>query len=358
MGIMRALKAKIVERSIIKNRKNHPFDIEYSDRYELPVDAESRQNNSHYFVFTDFNTGETLFLRSALRGGNDTDELWLMYRDRKGNVLLQEKDHIEKGERSPVRVECVEPGKKMRFQYDGNVLPAISTPEGYIIDEEAQPQKLTLDGEFTGTTIPFEFSCHMAPKTMARAISREKFTKSFQQTMKAIHQVHYEQAGRVTATIRTGDNEVLLTDLPAVRDHSFGKREWNYFDRYIWSIVLLENGDFIHTSMMRYPAISNLQAGFYISGEKTKSLYYATAMDDLPAIGTVPESFSLFVVYEDGERKQIFAKEDMRFPFFFDDDYKVVEGVYEFNVDGIRGRGIAEFSFNKDRSRWSRKKQE
>lgn len=348
------MKAKIVERSMKKRQTENPFDIVYADNYKLPPDAENAQNNSHYFFLTDFKTGETMFVRSAMRGGTHTDELWFMYCDGKGNIMLAEKDHVAKGEKNPVRVECAEAGKTMRFYYDGNVVPAVKTDQGYVPKSGAKPQKLTMEGEFDGTSGIFEFSTHMSPKLMSRAISREKFTRSFQETMGAIHQIHYEQSGRATAVIKTDGREITMKDVVAARDHSFGKREWDYFDRYIWTICVLENGDFIHTSMMRYPAISYLQAGFHISGDRMTSMLKSTEMDELPTLGTTPPTVEIVAEYVDGKRRVIRAKEDFKVPYLFDDDFKVVEGVYDYDVDGVRGRGIVEFSFNRDKSRWSR----
>ncbi len=354
MGIKRMLKAKVIESAMRKNRREHPFDVEYADNYQLPADAERTHSNSHYYFLTDFKSDETLFFRSAVRGGDKTDELWFMYSDGRGNILLAEKDHIEKGERNPVSVECVEAGKLLKFRYDGNVVPGVKTDDGYVPQKGAAPQKLTMEGVFTGTSPVFEFSTHMSPKLMSRAISREKFDRSFQETMSAIHQVHLEQSGRATAVINTGGREIRLENFPAARDHSYGKREWSYFDRYIWTIALLENGDFVHTSMMRYPAVSYLQAGFYISGGKVISLLKATEMDELPTLGTVPAAIEITGVYEDGKQRITRAKNDFKVPYLFDEDFKVVEGVSDFEIDGVKGRGITEFAFNADKSRWGR----
>ncbi len=354
MGIKRMLKARLIENAMKKRRREHPFDIEYADNYRLPADAESNQSNSHYYFLTDFKSGETLFFRSAVRGSGKTDELWFMYSDGRGNILLAEKDHVKKGEKNPVSVECVEAGKLLKFRYDGNVVAAVKTDQGYVPQDGAKPQKLTMEGEFTGTSPVFEFSSHMSPKLMSRAISREEFSKTLQETMSAIHQVHLEQSGHATAVINTGGREIRLENFPAARDHSYGKREWSYFDRYIWTIALLENGDFVHTSMMRYPAISYLQAGFYITAGRMISLLRATEMDELPTLGTVPPAIEITGQYEDGKTRIIRAKNDFKVPYLFDDDFKVVEGVSDFEIDGVKGRGITEFAFNRDESRWGR----
>jgi hypothetical protein len=42
-------------------------------------------------------------------------------------------------------------------------------------------------------------------------------------------------------------------------------------------------------------------------------------------------------------------------PFSFaDGKFFVNEGVSEFTVNGVRGRGIAEFGFNADKNKWTR----
>lgn len=79
-------------------------------------------------------------------------------------------------------------------------------------------------------------------------------------------------------------------------------------------------------------------------------------MDMLPVTGDVPDAYSVDVTYIGGEKKTFNVKKQFAVPFVFDDGFVVNEGVAEFECDGIKGLGIAEFAFNADSARWYRNK--
>jgi hypothetical protein len=349
LGFVRYLKQKLIEQSINRRKAEAVFDAGKADLYELPAGAEEGQNHSHYFSLHSFDTKECLFFRYARRGGNDADELWFVYRDADGTVYMQENDHVKKGEKAPCRVEPSGDGKTLRFYYDGFVRRGV--PDGKNMKPEGAALPLTCEGEFSGATLAFEFSHHMPAGTTARALSYEKLSKDFVKTLSSIHQTHYEQAGSARARITVDGTERNLK-LPAIRDHSFGTREWDYMDRYVWTCVLLENGDFVHTHLVRYPAVKHLQAGLVFQGGRVVHLDYATPLEDVPATGGVPENFAIEAVYTDGTKRRIEWNLDFAVPFLFKGDFLVNEGVSAFVINGVRGRGITEFSYNRDRARW------
>ncbi|MDR0877268.1 MAG: hypothetical protein LBN21_04390, partial [Treponema sp.] len=341
-----------------KQKKANPFNADYSDRYTLPPDADSFHNNSQYFSIHDAASRRTLYMRLAVRGGDAPDEVWLVYREGDGPVYIAGKDHISKGEKIPASIECIEGGKELRFRYWGNLKRGKLTDKGYVPDPDSPDFPVDLDARFYGKTQAFEFSRHMSTEPVARALSKEKFTKDFQAALAENHQVHFEQAGLVSGILKLEGRDIVFEKARAFRDHSYGKRDWGYMDRHIWLVGLLENGDFFHTSLIRYPAIRNLQAGFYTAGEgdeeKTVCLKNSTSMDDLPLNGGVPPAFSFTVEYEDGKKRRVECTLDFTVPFDFGGGaYFLSEGVSEFTVDGLKGRGITEFGYNADSSRWN-----
>ncbi|MDL2292234.1 hypothetical protein LJC17_01375 [Acholeplasma sp. OttesenSCG-928-E16] len=348
-----SLKKKIVLRGMEKRKKENPFDINYADNYKLSEDATSDINNSHYFCIQSFETKEVLFYRSAKRGSDGVDEVWLVYRDLNGDIYMAEKDHYQKNEKNPTTINCLEPGKKMEFIYKGFVKKAKLTDKGYVVDEESLKIPFQLNGIFYGTSKIFEFTQHMDSNVTASAIAKEKLSRKIQDAFNEIYQVHYEQGGKADLNIKIGNKKDIMKGYPAIRDHSYGKRNWDFFDRYVWSIIMLENGDFVHTSFMRYPVLTELQAGFYLNDEMI-SVKKSNKMDSMPIIGTTPNEFSMDVEYGNGTKKHIIGKLDFVCPFYFEGDFNVNEGVCEYIVDGIKGKGIGEFAFNKDQKRWTR----
>lgn len=348
------LKKKIVLKSINKRKTASPFDINYGDNFTLGINDGPEVNNSHYLMVQGFKEKEVLFYRSAKRGGNGVDEVWLVYRNKRGEVFMAEQDHFTKAEKNPTRVECLRAGDELKFYYDGYVRQATLGERGYAITGQEPRLACKLVATFKATSRVFEFTGDMDSEVMASAIAKEKLNREFQNAFNEIYQVHYEQGGTATYTIEIDGKKDVINNFPAIRDHSYGKRQWDFFDRYVWSIIMLENGEFIHSSFMRYPVLKELQAGFILKGDHLVSIKEATPMDKLPIVGNSPKEFEFDVTYANGEKRHIKAKLDFVTPFYFENEFNVNEGVYEFNVDGIKGKGIGEFSFNKDKSRWVR----
>jgi hypothetical protein len=352
MNFIQKMKMRLVSRLIEKQKRDNPFDVNFSDPYELPPDADSWQNNSHYFTAHSFAGKECFFFRCGLRGRGGRDEVWFMFRDALGEVYLAEKDHYEKSTGFPASVRCVEAGKILEFSYKGPMRRAKQGENGFIPDLEGPRLDADFNARFEGLTEIYEFSRHGATESTARALAQEKFSGEFQDTLKKMHQVHYEQSGAVSGLATIGGKTTVFDKLAGFRDHSYGYRDWDYMDRHIWLVGVLENGDFFHTSLVRYPALRFLQAGFYKTGGRTIPLVSATPMKDFPAPGKCPGELAWEAVYVDGSKRQFRTKLDFAAAFNFGNAYSCFEGVSAYTVDGRPGRGITEFGYNGDTSRW------
>lgn len=350
------LKKAIMSLSMNKRKKQHPFDIAYSDNYQIPEDAGSEHNNSQYFCFHSQNSKESFFIRLALRGGNYPNEVWFTYRDKNGTVFVSDKDHFPKNETPPVSIRVIEAGKKLEFAYNGKMKRARVDETGEV-DLYAPGELLdaNLSAVFVATSDPFEFSRHMSTEPVARVMAKEKWNKSFFNALQENHQVHYEQIGRIDGTLTIGNETYTFSDTHAFRDHSYGKRDWDYFDRYVWIFGLLENGDTIQCNWVRYPAVTELQTGFYTTADNnTVCLKKATRLNDLPLYeNKCPLAVSATLTFEDGRVLTLTTKREISVPYQFQ-TFRVNEGVSVFDINGLKGRGITEFSFNADVNRWTR----
>lgn len=347
------LKKAIIRKRIAKKAANSNFNLEEAEFYVLPPDASGDINNSHYFTIPGITGNERMFLRSAKRGADAEDEVWLTFVDADGNVFINDKDHIQKGEHDPVTITAIEPGVKIAFRYDGTVKKGIIDNKRATIDENSESLKCLVEGEFIGKSKVFEFTQDLDPTVTASCIAREKDLKNVQNAFEQIYQVHYEQGGLINMTVTIGDKKYELKDCPAVRDHSYGRRVWDFFNRYIWSVILTEDGNLINTSYIRYPVLDQLNAGFIINEKEKISLIKSGDMDDLPMTGRTPDTFEFKTAYADGTKHHIEGKLDFFVPYYFVGEFLVNEGFCDFLIDGkIKGKGIGEFAFCKDKSRW------
>ena len=348
MKFKERIKKFIIKRSIEQKKKNNPFNEQAAENFSLAADAQNNQNNSYYFSCHDA-AGVSLLFRLGLRGGGFR-EIWFAYKDNAGNAYVNIQMLDETG-KFPAYTVCLETGAKWEFSFTGK-LKAVAVNGNAKND---LPVDASFTGVFTAATPIFEFSHHMDAEPLARALAKEKWEKGFQTELAENHQTHYEQQGNVAGTLCIGGVTQEL-NLPAMRDHSFGKRDWSYMDRHIWLMALLPNGGALNVNMVRYPAVRGLQTGYYIENKKTTCVYGVSSMDELECTGKVPEVFAYTVTLSDGRNFTVHCKKELEWEFPFDDGaYTIHEGVGSFELEGIRGRGILEFGFNGDSARWTGK---
>ena len=341
MRIKEKIKFLIIKKQIEKRKKQSPFDIDYAEKYEIPKGADNHPNNSYYFSAHDVE-GKSLLFRLAKR--ENREELWLVYHDKNGNSFYNR--DLLANEESSASVTCLEVGKRWNFKFSGYMVKVGA--------EEQPPVFASLDAEFSSTAPIFEFSRHADSAPTARALAREKWDKAFLKELSENHQTHYEQGGKVSGVLKLGDDE-LTVKMRAMRDHSFGKRDWNYMDRHVWLMVLMETGEVFNVNMVRYPATFELQHGYLEKEGRYVCVDSITPMDDITLSGNIPDSFSCKVKLVDDRTFNLVCEKETAIIYTFDNGaYTILEGIGHISVNGIKGRGVIEFGYNGDENRWTR----
>ena len=334
MNITRHLKRALIQRSLDKRKQQHPFDAEAAERYALPFDAPEAAINSYYFTCHDAK-GVSLLLRFALRG-EGRSEVWFAYRDATGNAWASSPTAYST--EPPAVVQCIEPCKQWRFSFDG---PVRSLSSG----RECAAQ---FSGMFTASEEPFEFGYHMPSSVLADAIARQKWGRGLFDELQRNNQVHYEQQGRVKGELNI-EGMTLRIDAPAMRDHSYGHREWSYMNRHVWLMALLKDGSSLNVNFVSYPALQ-LSSGYFSSAQGTVCVTDA-ALEGSLTPGKAPGSLVCRMKFSDGTERELSCKKEEEFVFPCGEAYTIHEGIGAFTVDGVSGRGVMEFGWNSDPSR-------
>lgn len=365
MNLKEKFKVSFITKSIDKTKKKNPFNESYSELYQLPQDADYSMNNSYYFSGHD-QEGNSLFFRLGKRGGG-AHEVWFALKDTSGDIYFNKwqvfygsnkpTEYSESNNDTNASVTCIETGKKWGFRFKGKMSKAV-LDENMAAISSGHDIDVAFEGVFYASSSIFEFSRHMDTAPIARALAREKWSKSFLINLKENHQVHYEQLGDITGNLSLNGQSINIK-IQAVRDHSYGKRDWAYMDRHIWLMALMENGEALNVNMVRYPAVNELQTGYLISKVNKSNpvcIDSATSMDELECSGRVPKEFHFTALMSNGRTFYISCKKELEYIFpFSNGDYTIHEGIGSFSCNGIKGRGIIEFGFNKDQMRWTRK---
>jgi hypothetical protein len=337
MNIFYPLKKALILRNLNKRRSAHPFIPEDAERYTIPADADKYQNNSYYFSCHD-TLGNSLLVRHAQRGPEFV-EVWFAYRDAAGRALINGRQLCPAREASSA-VRCIEPEKKWAFLFDGDAQDV----------RTGQHVSVKLDAVFDTAGGIFEFGHDVDARVMAQAIAKEKWSRAYFEELKGNDQVHYEQPGRVKGTLELA-GETIEIDLPAMRDHSFGKRDWGYMNKHFWLMALLPDGRQLNANMVSYPVLK-LMTGYYVGDGKTVCVQSARIVEDVVKPHEVPEAFTFEARLTDGKTLEVKCRCEEVFPFPFDGGvYTIYEGVGSFELDGTKGRGILEFGWNGDAAR-------
>ena len=347
MGIKRKLKEAIMVHAIKKKNKKQPFIAEQAEHYQLPKDADHLDINSYYFSAHDLD-GNSVFMRRAERG-DDTVEIWVAYK--KNDLIYTNKKQVFNKKDAPISLTCLETAKTWNVLYKGDIYLAKIGKQG-IASVEGKAMKAIIDMTFEATAEIFDFTYHLNPKLMAKSLANETWDKAFQKNMKENQQRHYEQLGKAVVHL-TIDNQLEDLTLTAMRDHSFGRRDWNYMDRHIWLMALMSEHESLNVNMVSYPHMKGLKTGYYEHNHETKSIEVFPKLDRYEATGYVPNKLKYDIILENGHAFHVEAIKELEIQFPFDNgNYKICEGIGSFDINGYPARGIIEFGFNKDKLRW------
>lgn len=318
-----------MSRAIDKRNRQNPFDYQYAENFSLDGVEDPLINNSYYFSAHD----EKMSFFARLGKRVNADETWfVIYLD--DNVYTLKQESFSNG-KSPVSVEKI--GENWTISY-----------QGVLNDSD----EIAFHATFIAKHKPIDFTSDMPAERMATGIANEKWNKAFfEQLQNVSGQCHYEQEGVLEGQL-TLNGKTVDFQLPCVRDHSFGKRDWNYMNNHLWLMAVSSDRQFNY-SLVSYPVMSVLEVGNY---RDEAGMHYLRQTDlDFHEInkGTIPQELSLNVLLDNGQKISVLAKKITGVTYHFQDgQYILHENIAEFVIDGNSCRGILEIGFNRDSSRY------
>lgn len=352
MGLKYRLKKAIIQKSIKKNNKNEPFQETYSENFQLDYNGNFFDINSYYFSAHHPN-GESMFLRKALRGDRSV-EVWFCYHTKEATYVNTKQ--VFDSFNTTVEVTMIESAKKWAFSFQGEVV-RVEKDEHNIAHPTKDVLEIEVNGEFQATGPIFDFVTHIDPKLTAEAFAKETWDELFFERMKQNKQAHYEQPGMVDAVITLGKKKVEFSSV-AMRDHSFGTRDWNYMDRHIWLMNLMREGTSLNYNLVKYPHVQYLKTGYYEKNHQRIQITGGTIMKDMPTVEKIGSPFHYYVEVMDKPAKlSVMVEPEIVIPFVMQDGkYTVYETIATYKIGSTTGRGISEFGFTTEQERWEFKK--
>ncbi|MBN1532613.1 MAG: hypothetical protein JXA20_08125 [Spirochaetes bacterium] len=332
MNTIYRLKRRAAEFLIALGNRRHPFHLSEAENHRLPQGAPDHYNDSYYFTGHN-ERGNSIILRLGFRGDGES-EAWcaLHFEGKKYN--LEGEGCRMPGDRSigELAVKCREPGSRWSLSFEGG------------LRSDGSRVVVSLDAEFSSPFPVFHFNTDMPPSTMASAMAAERWTGRWFRQLSGWHQTHYEQCGEIRGRLLIGKKTHTLA-MRAIRDHSYGPRRWSDMNRHVWLAITLDDGRFVNYSLVSYPILRHIRAGFLQDGNRFVPVTGGSSLDDLNRGGEPPAEFGFQIQLADGSFAEATCRNRAAFSWLMGGSYRVTEAIAHFSLAGVPGCGICEFGY-------------
>ncbi len=201
---------------------------------------------------------------------------------------------------------------------------------------------------------------HMDPKGTALAMAEMPWSREYFERIRSEKQVRIEQGGNLKGSVKVGDHSFNV-DMRGIRDHSWGKRDWTYLNRYLWTVLALDEETEIAGLKVTYLAVSpvdygdsfkRLASGWIAGPDGVLPVSFATDLMDIGGDGIIPEKFTLkFRVPGSKLLTLEVHRRQPEIPWLMQGSgFEVNEAWCGISLDGVKGVGLSEFGYAADRS--------
>ncbi len=313
---------KLLAYLLVHRSRKKDTDLATLEQRQTP-DGSPFFNDSFYFCGRG-DDGTSLVFRLGYRPGQET-ELWC-------DLLLPGLGRFRALDPG-LRFECKEPAKTWTISYAGPM------------ETQGRTATVSVSLVFTADSPIVDFGANGDAWGLATALAAQKWSRSWLEKLRDLRQVHYEQCGRVSGRVEV-DGRVREVSLPAVRDHSFGARDWNAMRRHAWLMALLEDGSHVNVSVVGYEFLPYMHSGYRMRNGVIEPVTLAPRFEDLPAGN--PKGITFDVGFRAGrsERLTLSCTVDEVLEYTMSGAYTFFEGCAKFRMGNVKGVGICELGIH------------
>ena len=220
----------------------------------------------------------------------------------------------------------------------------------------------TLNGEVSSADLIWKADAamycsadHMDPKGTARAMAEMPWSREYFERIRSEKQVRIEQGGLLSGRIEFGGQKIDI-NMRGIRDHSWGKRDWNFLNRYMWTVLALDEETEIAGIKVKYLAVSpvdygdsfkRLASGWIAGNDGVKPVSFSTSLMDIGEDGVIPADFTMkFRVPGSGLLSLSVERRQPEIPWLVQGrDFEINEAWCGISLDGVKGVGLSEFGY-------------
>jgi len=165
-------------------------------------------------------------------------------------------------ESGPLRLECVDPTRQWRLRYRGSEARRIEDTTAF-----AREPGVTWR---SSQTLDVEFDLDWQAEFPVHVLSRDGSLLPDQESSDMVYGKHHlEQFGRITGTMRLGDDTIAIKEAPSFRDHSWGPRIWESAPDQDFVTVYLESGLRVAAIANRIDGLESFHGIWFSPGDTT-----------------------------------------------------------------------------------------
>jgi hypothetical protein len=323
-------------------------DKERMNRRVLPPQGEHLHFNDS-FVFQGSSNRDVMFMsRLGFRDDGTEAEVWV-FLDLGGHKLVNTNTVVSLSAVSDTDISA----GGLRYQYQPDDDTWHITYQGPLDNAE----HCTVDLTYRPTTRIYLSSEHMDSASTGKAMAEMPWSRAYFERLKSERQVRMEQGGTIRGTVVVDGTEHAI-DLQAFRDHSWGKRDWSFLNRYIWNILSLgsplplgghEYTHFCYTTVDYGTSFKHLVSGWIAGPTSVLPIVEASDMNLLASDGVIPKDYD--IVFRPKGHKPVTGQVHrlgVAHPWLLQgNDFEVNEAYCKLTIEGIDGQGMSEFGFSR-----------
>jgi hypothetical protein len=323
-------------------------DKERINRRVLPPDGDPHHFNDSFVFQGSADDGVMFMSRLGFRDDGSVAEVWV-FLDLDGQKLVNTNTLLTLSTASDTEVSAG--GLSYVYQPD---------EDGWRITYDGpldRAEHCSLDLMYRPSTRIYLSSEHMDPVSTGKAMAEMPWSRAYFQRLKSERQVRMEQGGTIKGTVQVDGTEHRI-DLQAFRDHSWGKRDWTFLNRYIWNILSLNKplvlaGDeythFCYTTVDYGSSFKHLVSGWIAGPTSVLPIVASSDMNLLASDGVIPEKYDIVFRPKGlgpvtGQVHRLGAAHGWMLQ---GNDFEVNEAYCKLTIEGIEGQGMSEFGFSR-----------
>ncbi len=327
------------------------------DRRVVPARGRDKLYNDSFVFQGSGKEGNMFMSRLAFRGPSEPKEVWVFV-DQQGRKFTNPKPLV--GQDVPAQGEIAAGG--LSFQWQGGDDSWRIRYLGELLDDEGRRVDADIDLVYRPRSAMYLSSQHMDCRSTGKAMAEMPWRRGYFRKLSSERQVRMEQGGILAGEMRLG-KKTQTVELAAFRDHSWGRRDWSFLNRYIWNILALDEPlyqdghafDYLCYTTVDYgSSFRHLTAGWIAGPEKVLPIVATSDMHQLASDGQVPKRYQVAFQPAGGQ----FWQGEIRRPgpdqawFMQDGGFEVNEAACTFAFSSpaghrLTGRGMSEFGFQR-----------